>query len=329
MQEKLLIIQTAFIGDAILATACVESLHKQSPDARIDVVVRKGNESFFEDHPKVNQVFVWDKQNKKKRGLFRLGLQIRKTRYDHVFNLQRFASTGILTTLIRSKKKWGFDKNPFAFLFSGTVRHEIGNGKHEVERNTEVLALAFPDIDVLNPKLYPNQEHYSSIKPHLSKEPFVTMSPASVWETKKWPKAQFIKLINKTSPEFQIFLLGGPGDKEYCEEIKREADHPNVDVLAGRLSLLASTALMEYAKMNYVNDSAPLHLASAMNAPVCAFFCSTDPKFGFTPLSEVKHIIVPAEAPPCHPCGLHGFKACPETHFKCGTDSNWDLIPIF
>jgi ADP-heptose:LPS heptosyltransferase len=43
---------------------------------------------------------------------------------------------------------------------------------------------------------------------------------------------------------------------------------------------------MKGAKMNYVNDSGPLHLASAMNAPITAFFCSTVPEFGFGPLSE-------------------------------------------
>ncbi|MBK7311575.1 MAG: hypothetical protein IPI93_12510 [Sphingobacteriaceae bacterium] len=43
--------------------------------------------------------------------------------------------------------------------------------------------------------------------------------------------------------------------------------------------------------MNYVNDSAPLHLASATNAPVTAFFCSTVKEFGFYPLSDNSRVI--------------------------------------
>ena len=74
---------------------------------------------------------------------------------------------------------------------------------------------------------------------------------------------------------------------------------------------------MQNAKMNYVNDSAPLHLASALNAPVTAVFCSTIPNFGFGPLSDISHIVQVNEKLDCRPCGLHGFKECPEKHFKC------------
>jgi heptosyltransferase-2 len=96
---------------------------------------------------------------------------------------------------------------------------------------------------------------------------------------------------------------------------------PGRDVrnLAGTLSFLQSAALMEKAAMNYVNDSAPLHLASAMNAPVTAVFCSTVPAFGFGPLSDKSHI-VECENLYCRPCGLHGKPSCPEGHFRCAMD---------
>ena len=73
---------------------------------------------------------------------------------------------------------------------------------------------------------------------------------------------------------------------------------------------------MQHAEMNYVNDSAPLHLASAVNAPVTAFFCSTVPEFGFGPLSD-KSIIKQVGEMSCRPCGLHGYKSCPLGHFDC------------
>jgi heptosyltransferase-2 len=75
---------------------------------------------------------------------------------------------------------------------------------------------------------------------------------------------------------------------------------------------------MKNALRNYVNDSGPLHLTSAMNAPVSAFFCSTIPDFGFGPLSEDAQVIATTENLSCRPCGSHGFKVCPKGHFKCG-----------
>jgi heptosyltransferase-2 len=63
--QKLLVIQTAFIGDVVLSTALIESLHQQYPNAVIDLLVRKGNESLFVGHPFLNNVIAWDKQKNK------------------------------------------------------------------------------------------------------------------------------------------------------------------------------------------------------------------------------------------------------------------------
>jgi heptosyltransferase-2 len=86
--------------------------------------------------------------------------------------------------------------------------------------------------------------------------------------------------------------------------------------MAGRLTFLESAALMRRATMNYVNDSAPLHIASAVDAPVTAVFCSTLPAFGFGPLSPSARV-VQVEGLSCRPCGVHGRRSCPEGHFAC------------
>ncbi len=74
---------------------------------------------------------------------------------------------------------------------------------------------------------------------------------------------------------------------------------------------------MKGAGMNYMNDSAPMHMASAVNAPTNAVFCSTVPSFGFGPLSDGARVIETEETLSCRPCGLHGKKQCPLDHFNC------------
>ena len=81
--------------------------------------------------------------------------------------------------------------------------------------------------------------------------------------------------------------------------------------------VLESAALMKDATMNYVNDSAPMHMASAMNAKTTAIYCSTIPAFGFGPLADNAKIVETKLTLDCRPCGVHGHKACPEGHFKC------------
>ncbi|WP_239512993.1 glycosyltransferase family 9 protein, partial [Klebsiella aerogenes] len=63
---------------------------------------------------------------------------------------------------------------------------------------------------------------------------------------------------------------------------------------------------MKDAIMNYVNDSAPMHFCSAVNAPVDAIYCSTIPAFGYGPLSDKSYIIETKQPLACKPCGLHG-----------------------
>ena len=115
--------------------------------------------------------------------------------------------------------------------------------------------------------------------------------------------------------EYTVYLLGGPADQELCRSIVSETGRGKD--LSGQLSFLQSAALMKGAAMNYVNDSAPMHFASAVNAPVTAVYCSTIPGFGFGPLSDVKFMVEIKEPLDCRPCGLHGYKACPRGHFNC------------
>ena len=315
--QRILIIQTAFLGDVILASPVWENLHAAYPDAQIDVVVKKGNESLLVAHPFLHQVFIFDKSQKVKN-LWNLGKTLRSQHYDLVINLQRFASSGILTFLARGKESRGFEKNPLSFLFTKKFKHEIKPNWHEVDRNLSLISDLVP-TPIRRPQLFPSKEDLNSIQMY-QEVPYYCLAPTSVWFTKQAPKEVWIALIEKLSaPNTTIYLLGAPSDRAYLDEIVPNISSSQVLNLAGQLSLLQSAALMAGAEHNYVNDSGPLHLTSATNAPVSAFFCSTVPEFGFGPLSENATIIEVKDLD-CRPCGLHGHKACPKGHFKCGKD---------
>src|SRR5206468_3027338 len=123
---------------------------------------------------------------------------------------------------------------------------------------------------------------------------YITIAPGSVWFTKMFPGYKWnelIKLHLKKSGGINIYLIGSKDEYDLIAGIKKESNSDRVLNLAGNLSILQSAALMRDAMMNYVNDSAPLHLASAMNAAVTAIYCSTVPAFGFGPLSDNSRIV--------------------------------------
>jgi heptosyltransferase II len=313
--KKFLIIQTASIGDVILATPLLEKIHQAVPDANIDFLVKKGMEGLFTGHPLINDLLVWDKTKNKYRNFLSLLFKIRRNKYDIVINIQRFAATGILTAFSAAGTTIGFKKNPFSFFFTKRIRHIIGNDIHEVQRNLEL----FDDTTIsakVRPKLYPSADDNVKVLPYKTNQ-YYTISPASLWFTKQYPAEKWVEFITRIDPASRIYFLGSAKDKALCNEIIRASGHPGCENLAGQLSFLESAALMQDAKMNYTNDSAPMHLASAVNAPVTVIYCSTVPSFGFGPLSDDSDIVEIKEPLYCRPCGLHGFTACPEKHFKC------------
>ena len=235
----------------------------------------------------------------------------------------------------------GFDKNPLSRFFTHRIPHVIsaavepgripqGPTVHEVQRNQALIA-SFTDDQPARPRLYPTAGDIQKVAGYKDR-PYITISPASVWFTKQYPGERWAGFIRGLPGGTKVFLLGAPGDRGLCENIIAMAGNAGVAnelavrgstaavrivSLAGELSFLQSAALMRDAVMNYVNDSAPMHFASALNAPVTAVYCSTIPGFGFGPLSD-RSFIVEVETPlACRPCGLHGYKACPQGHFNC------------
>ncbi len=315
--KKILIIQTASIGDVILATPLIEKLYDYFPDVLIDFLLKKGNESLFFNHPKLNKVLVLDKKNKKIQNLFKIFELIRNTEYDYIINIQRFASSGLITAFSSAKHTIGFNKNPFSIFFNKRIKHNIDTktGIHEIERNLKLIE-SFTNKEKYSVKLYPSQKDFAKMSQYKTNS-YICISPASLWFTKQLPVKKWIEFVKEIPKNYYIFFLGSKADFELCEKIIRDSNFQNSLNLTGKLSFLESAALMRDAHMNFVNDSAPMHLASSMNAPVTAIFCSTISNFGFGPLSDNSAVIEIDYKLSCRPCGLHGHKQCPKSHFKC------------
>lgn len=318
--KKILIIQTASIGDVVLATPVIEKLRQFYPEATIDFLVKKGVESLLIGHPKLSHVLIWNKTENKYQQLWILLENIRNEKYDVVVNLQRFASSGFITAFSGAQVKLGFNKNPFSLFFTKSVKHLItsdpAKSVHETVRNLEVVA-SITDKSADYPiRLYPAAEDFAKVSQFKTSR-YLCLAPTSLWFTKQFPAEKWIEFLRDVDRDLHVYFLGSKTDLKACDEIIKKSGLQNAINLSGKLTFMQSAALMRDAVMNFVNDSAPQHFASAMNAPVTAIFCSTVPAFGFGPLSDNSAIIETDEKLSCKPCGLHGFKSCPEKHFKC------------
>lgn len=319
--KTILIIQTAFIGDTILASHFARAVKDLYPNSKIHFFLRKGNESVIQGLPTIEKTWVWDKSGGKTKNLMKLISELRGIKFDMVFNLHRHFNSGLVSAMMKSPFKAGFKQNPLSMFYTRKINHQIPDprGWHEVQRNLELI----PDYKIVDnsknykPELPIQQKNIDKVSQYVNDNYFV-VAPASVWFTKAWSEHKYRELTMELAKLGKVYFIGAPTDKELCDRIRK--DVPNTENLCGGLNLLDSAALMKSARRVFVNDSAPLHLASCVNAKTTAIFCSTIPGFGYTPLADDSVVVDVGDKLACRPCGLHGYKECPLKHFKCSED---------
>ncbi len=152
----------------------------------------------------------------------------------------------------------------------------------------------------------------------------IGIAPGSVWPTKRWLPVYFAELIRELDKrDVKAILIGGKEDFQLCQEIALLADSEALNI-AGKLSLLGSAALIQKLKLILTNDSAPLHLANAVQTDVVAIFGPTVKRFGFYPFRANDRVVELDLG--CRPCGKHGHKKCPLKHFNCMKNITPDTV---
>jgi heptosyltransferase-2 len=144
--------------------------------------------------------------------------------------------------------------------------------------------------------------------------PLVALAPGSVWGTKRWPfyPELAVKLVNR----YNIVVVGGPDDKQIGDMIVAQIPKGRAANAAGSLTVLGSAAMISIAIALVSNDSAPQHIASAMNTPTTTIYGPTVPELGFGPVADVS-LVAGNHNIDCRPCQHHGPPKCPLGHWRC------------
>lgn len=328
--RKVLFIQTAFLGDVILATAALETWHQTHPADKIYFLVNQKFAGVVAQHPFAT-ILTWDKSTSAKyRKLWQLLQTIRNQRFDIVINFQRYAATGLLAVLSGAAETRGFDKNPFSSFFTRRFQHRFRDDWHEIDRNHELIKDLVSQPSPALPKLYPSaadKEHVARRLEEVQKsspdKPIVILAPGSVWPTKIWPEEHWQALVSRLVADYTPILIGGKEEQPLCDRLS----YLGAINWAGQLSLMQSVSLMERSLCAYVQDSAPMHMATAVGLKTCAIYCSTAPIWGFGPKSP-ESIVYQLGDLACRPCDIKGLSTCPKGHFRCGKDLSPYQVPL-
>jgi heptosyltransferase-2 len=299
-----LVIQTAFLGDVILTLPLIIRLAERF--GPVDVVTTPAAAPIVEGHPAVRQVIRHDK-----RGGDRFSVALKSAPYSHAYLPHRSLRSALLGLGIPNRIGFG---GQFPAL-SYTERHPWPERGHVSERILSLLPGAtLPPRPWLHLTDTDRQVVSDYMKQHKLHDGFIAMAPGSRWGTKRWPG--YPALARRFAGP--VVVIGDASDRPLGDAIVDAVGPPFVNA-CGELTLMQSAALIARSSHLYTNDSAPLHLATALDHSVTAIFGPTVPAFGFGPIGP-RSTIVEHPDMPCRPCSSHGPMTCPLGHHRCMTE---------
>jgi heptosyltransferase-2 len=313
LSSATLVIQTAFLGDVVLTTPLLSALAaKHGP---VDIITTPIAAPLLETHPAVRKVIAYDKRGSDRGlgGLRKLAQRLKAEQYARAYLPHRSLRTAALALAARVPSRIGFSGS-WSFLYT-EARPKPRTG-HETDR---LLALANGAAGVYPPHLRPTVEDEQAAAAVVEAgADFIALAPGSIWGSKRWPF--YGELAQRLTQHVPVVLVGGPDDVELGEEIRRAAKRgegrQKLINAAGKLTLRQSAALIGRASVLVTNDSAPLHLATAMGTPIVALFGPTVTEFGFGPV-RAGDIALGVDGLDCRPCSPHGPPQCPLGHHRC------------
>ncbi|RMD92202.1 MAG: lipopolysaccharide heptosyltransferase II [Calditrichaeota bacterium] len=324
--KKVLIIQTAFIGDVLLTEPLVRAVQTHFPELEIDFLVSPRGSELLINHPFINQLIIYDKRGQH-RGVihfFKLVRKIRARQYQLALLPHRSWRSALLSTLAGIPIRIGFDRSSAHWLYSHSIPYEAST--HEIDRNLRLLSPFKVNFTERLPEIFPLKQEIQKVKNRLfpdGKEikPLVALAPGSHWYTKRWPEPYFVRLAQQLiKRDFNIVLIGGKKDRPLCTRIQKKAGKEIVN-LAGTLTLRETFVCLCRCRILVSNDSAPTHLGVAAGIPVISIFGSTSPALGFYPYGQRENVLEVSLN--CRPCTDHGRRRCPKGTLEC----LWAITP--
>lgn len=319
---KILLQQTAFLGDIVLSTPVIAALKRLYPDAQLFVLTTPLGAQILAHDPRITQCIIDDKKRSHRSltGLLALAQELRLHRFDRVYALHKSWRTALLLALAKIPLRIGFRSAKMSWLYHETK--ERPSEAHDVIRNLSLIEGSDPTLDTLS--LYP--------VPNVSKDrtellppdaPFIVIAPGSAWKTKRWSAHRYRSLVASLSKQITVFLLGSSEEYSLAEFVRNDAQ--NVFNVCGKLSLSQMFSWVAAARGVVCNDSLMLHVASSFQRPTVALFCATSPAFGFGPW-QTPHRILESKTLACRPCRRHGASYCPTGTERCRSDIGSDEV---
>ncbi len=314
-------------GDVLLASPVFTVLGHAAPGLEIDALVYAETAAMLAGHSAIAQVHVVDR-DWKRQGLFRqaraeraLLSALAKRRYDLIVHLTEHPRGAWLARLLRPRYSVARHLDRAHWLWRTSFTHYYRlprrTPRHTVECNLDSLrriglqpASGDKALVLATDSAATERARALLAKHGIEPRRFIQLHPGSRWLFKCWPAGHYAAFVERLAADgWRVVLTGAPEARERAliDAILAATGEParsRVADLGGQLSLTELAALTREARAFVGVDSAPMHVAAAVQTPVVALFGPSG-DIEWAPW-QVPHRIVASTEHPCRPCGNDG-----------------------
>ena len=313
--KRILVIKLKQPGDVLVSTPVIGALKEAWPECHLTYLVPKGTEAMVADHPGLDDLMVVDRRGATWGETWRFVRKLRQARFDLVMELSGGDRGAIYSFLTGAQERLGFahPRQPFwqrhACFTRLLPRPPVK--MHLVDQN--LAAVRALGINPEHPRLQffwdsQVEQQVSDLLASvgLAKRPFVVMHPGAGWRFKCWTPTGYARVIEAFEKEWglPVVLTGTKAahEQDLLATLLQECRANPINLL-GCLSLKELGALIARARLFFGMDSAPMHLAAAVNTPAVALFGPSG-VFNWGPWGE-GHLVIKKDWD-CLPCGRDG-----------------------
>uniref|UniRef100_A0A7C5EM61 Putative lipopolysaccharide heptosyltransferase III n=1 Tax=Desulfobacca acetoxidans TaxID=60893 RepID=A0A7C5EM61_9BACT len=313
--SHILVIKLKQPGDVLVSTPVLAALKEAWPQARVTYLVPRGTEEMVSGHPLLDELWVVNRRQETWSRSWRLLKDLWRSRFDLVLELSGGDRGAFYTLATRAPERVGFDRPGLPFwqrqgVFTRLLPQPPPR-MHMVEQNLEALKVL--GANPQNPRLAffwddTTEARVDQIlnRTGLRSDNFVVMHPGAGWRFKCWTPLGYARIIEFFWDSWQLPVILSasrvPWEQELLKQILENCRVAPIN-LAGQLSLKELGAIIAKARFFFGVDSAPMHLAAAVNTPAVALFGPTG-AYNWRPWGE-GHLVIQKDYD-CIPCGKDG-----------------------
>jgi lipopolysaccharide heptosyltransferase II len=276
---RVLVIRRRYLGDIVLLGSVFRNLRLHWPDAHLAVLVEAGCAGIPPLHPDVNATLILPRSLLAWPGFIR---RLRRERFTHVLDFDNSDKTALITRLTGAMLRVTYQRElvkhryPSFYTHTARVTNAFYDSHHITETYLALLAPLGVPVITREVRLVPRAEDLAAVAP-LAAGPGrkVLLHPGSRSPFRVWPAERFAAVCDRLQDELgvQVFVIGGPGDRDTVEKIRATA-RTHLVALEPRLTVGRFAALASQFDLFLCHDSGPMHIATAVGTPVVALYGS-------------------------------------------------------